>query len=379
MKKIILAPDSFKESASAMDICQAMEKGIRKVFPDADIIKLPMADGGEGTVQALVHNRQGHIHQALVQDPLGRPVSAEYAILGDKQTAVIEMASASGLDLLKKNERQPLITSTYGTGELIKLCLDQGIDNFILGIGGSATNDGGSGMAQALGIHFLDKAGRDLPPGGAALIDLHSIDLKNVHAKLSTATIKIACDVNNPLYGPNGASAVFGPQKGATPAMVEELDRALRHYAQVIENQLNKRIADIPGSGAAGGLGAGLLSFTQATLEAGIELVLGASKLSDYAKDADIVFTGEGQIDFQTKFGKTPLGVVKAAKAAKPSIQTIALAGSLGKDYQSLYEEGFDAIFSITPGPSDLETLLQDTARNVEHTTEAICRLLNQA
>lgn len=376
MKKIILAPDSFKESASDIEICHAMEKGIRKVFPDADIIQLPMADGGEGTVQALVNSRQGKIKQAVVRNPIGNNTTAEYGILGDKQTAVIEMASASGLHLLTSDERNPMETSTYGTGELIIRCLDQGINKIILGIGGSATNDGGSGMAQALGIRFLDKDGKDLPPGGAALINLHSFDFSKVHPKLSTANIRIACDVNNPLCGPDGASAVFGPQKGATPAMVEVLDQALFQYSQVIARQLHKNIRDIPGSGAAGGLGAGLLAFTNSSLEPGIDIVIRESNLPYFAKKADLIFTGEGQIDFQTKFGKTPFGVVKAAKKANPNIKAIALAGNLGQDYTTLYDDGFDAIFSMTPGVSELATLFKNTAINVENTTEAICRLI---
>lgn len=377
MKTIILAPDSFKESASAIEICQAMEKGIRKVFPTANIIKLPMADGGEGTVQALVNSRHGSIHQAVVHNPIGHSVTATYGILEQPKTAVIEMASASGLHLLTQDERDPRITSSYGTGELIAHCLDQGIDQIILGLGGSATNDGGSGMAQALGIRFLDKDGMPLPPGGAALRYLHTIDLSNCHPKLSQVKLTVACDVNNPLCGPQGASAIFGPQKGATPAMVEELDQALAHYASVIDQQLNKSIREIPGSGAAGGLGAGLLAFTPAVLESGIDIVIRETKLADVAKKADVIFTGEGQMDHQTQYGKTPFGVVKVAKKVNPNITAIALAGSLGKDYQALYNEGFDAMFSIAPGPSDLENLMKHTLTNIEATSEAICRLLS--
>ncbi|MGO4939843.1 glycerate kinase [Fundicoccus sp. Sow4_D5] len=377
MKKFILAPDSFKESASAIEVCDAMEKGIRKVFQDeVEIVKLPMADGGEGTVQALVNSSHGRIEQLTVQNPLGKETIAEYGILGDNHTAVIEMASANGLHLLKIEERNPLTTSTYGTGELIKACLDQGIDNFILGIGGSATNDGGSGMAHALGIRFLDKNGNDLPPGGAALIDLATIDSSQVHPKLASANITIACDVNNPLCGFEGASAVFGPQKGATPAMVEELDQALFHYSEVIARTFDKHIRKFPGSGAAGGLGAGLLAFTDATLEPGIDIVIRESQLVDHVPGANYIFTGEGQIDFQTKFGKTPFGVIKTAKAVNPTIKAIALAGSLGEGYTTLYENGFDAIFSITPGASDLATLFKNAEENIEFTTEAICRLL---
>lgn len=376
MKKIILAPDSFKESATAIEICNAMEKGIRKVFKNVEIIKLPMADGGEGTVQSLVNIKNGRIEKLVVQGPLGEETTAEYGILGDNQTAVIEMASANGLHLISSENRNPLITTTHGTGELIKACLDKGIEDFIIGLGGSATNDGGAGMANALGIRFLDSSGNELKPGGSALIDLASIDMSNVHPKLASANITIACDVTNPLCGPDGASAVFGPQKGATTEMIKELDAALFHYSEVLKKELDKDIREIPGSGAAGGLGAGLLAFTNAKLEPGVDIVIRESRLEEHVEGADFIFTGEGQIDFQTKFGKTPYGVVKSAKKVNPSIKAIALAGSLGTDYTQLYENDFDAIFSITPGVSDLPTLLENTEENIQNTVEAICRML---
>lgn len=376
MKKIILAPDSFKESATAIEICNAMEKGIRKVFKNVEIIKLPMADGGEGTVQSLVNIKNGRIEKLVVQGPLGEETTAEYGILGDNQTAVIEMASANGLHLISSENRNPLITTTHGTGELIKACLDKGIEDFIIGLGGSATNDGGAGMANALGIRFLDSSGNELKPGGSALIDLASIDMSNVHPKLASANITIACDVTNLLCGPDGASAVFGPQKGATTEMIKELDAALFHYSEVLKKELDKDIREIPGSGAAGGLGAGLLAFTNAKLEPGVDIVIRESRLEEHVEGADFIFTGEGQIDFQTKFGKTPYGVVKSAKKVNPSIKAIALAGSLGTDYTQLYENDFDAIFSITPGVSDLPTLLENTEENIQNTVEAICRML---
>jgi len=374
--KFVVAPDSFKESCTALEACQAMAAGIRRVFPDAEIVEVPMADGGEGTTQALVDATDGRIIEKEVTGPLGDPVVADLGILGDGQTAVIEMASASGIHLVTKEDRNPLITSTYGTGQLIKECLDMGIQNIILGIGGSATNDGGSGMARALGIRFLDANGNDIPEGGGHLDQLDQIDLSGVHPGLAACEIAIASDVSNPLYGEHGASSVFGPQKGASPEMVQQLDKNLQHYDQIIQRDVHKNVGQIPGSGAAGGLGAGLLAFTNSHLETGIDLVIEYTELKDKLQGADYCLTGEGQIDFQTKFGKTPYGVMKTAKAIEPNIKVVAIAGSIGEDIETLYDEGFDGVFGTIPKANDLQTLLQDGKQNIQRTTESICHLI---
>lgn len=373
-KTFVLAPDSFKESMTAKEVCIAMEKGLRKVYPAAHYIHVPMADGGEGTVQSLVDASGGEIHYKEVNGPLGQKVTAKYGILGGGQTAAIEMASASGIHLVPKETRNPLITTTYGTGELIRECLDRGIRKIIIGIGGSATNDGGVGMAEALGARFLDESGAELPRGGGSLDRLASIDISALDERLQHVQMIVACDVTNPLCGEQGASRVFGPQKGATPEMVQKLDANLAHYAAVVKQQLHKDVRDLPGAGAAGGLGAGLLIFTQAVLQKGIEIVIEYTGLKEKLAGADVVFTGEGGIDFQTKFGKTPYGVARAAKAGGQKV--IAVAGYIGEGIDALYEEGFTAIFGIVPGASGLEKLLAEGPQNVERTCENIARIL---
>ncbi|MEF2966697.1 glycerate kinase [Paenibacillus sp. M1] len=370
----VLAPDSFKESMTAKEVCVAMEKGLRKVYPEAEYIHVPMADGGEGTVQSLVDASGGRIFTKEVTGPLGQPVTAKYGILGDGTTAAIEMASASGIHHVTKETKNPLITTTYGTGELIRQCLDKGIKKIIIGIGGSATNDGGTGMAEALGVKFLDAAGNVLPRGGGSLEKLATIDVSSVDPRLQEVSMIVACDVTNPLCGDNGASHVFGPQKGATPEMVERLDANLAHYAEIVKRQLHKDVRDIPGAGAAGGLGAGLLIFTQAVLQRGIEIVIEYTGLREKVAQADFVFTGEGGIDFQTKFGKTPYGVAKAAKERGKKV--IAVAGYIGEGIDTLYGEGFDAIFGIVPGAGELEKVLAAGPQNVERTCENIARVL---
>ncbi|MCM3703975.1 glycerate kinase [Paenibacillus macerans] len=373
-KTFVLAPDSFKESMTAKEVCDAMEKGLRKVYPHADYIHVPMADGGEGTVQSLVDASGGRIYSKVVTGPLGQPVTAQYGILGDGETAAIEMASASGIHHVNKGTKNPLITTTYGTGELIRECLDQGIKRIIIGIGGSATNDGGAGMAEALGARFLDADGLALPRGGGALERLERIDISALDPRLRQVSLIVACDVTNPLCGEHGASHVFGPQKGATPEMVRQLDAGLAHYADIAKRQLGKDVRDIPGAGAAGGLGAGLLIFTQAVLRKGIEIVIEYTGLKQKVAAADVVFTGEGGIDFQTKFGKTPYGVAKAAKEAGKKV--IAVAGYIGEGINALYEEGIDAVFGIVPGAGELEKLLAEGPQNVERTCENIARVL---
>ncbi|WDH84055.1 glycerate kinase [Paenibacillus urinalis] len=373
----LLAPDSFKESMTAKEVCVAMEAGLRKAFPEATYVHVPMADGGEGTVQSLVDATGGKIVEKEVLGPLGQAVTAKYGIMGDGVTAAIEMASASGIHLVTKETKNPLITTTYGTGELIKECLDQGIKKIIIGIGGSATNDGGTGMAEALGVKFLDAEGHTLPRGGGSLGQLATIDTSELDARLADVEIIVACDVTNPLCGETGASHVFGPQKGATPEMVLTLDANLANYAAVVKEQLGKDVRDIPGAGAAGGLGAGLLIFTQATLQRGIDIVIEYTGLRSKLALADYCFTGEGGMDFQTKFGKTPYGVAKAAKLEGKKV--IALAGYIGEGVEVLYEEGIDAIFGIVPGASDIEKLLADGPKNVERTCENIGRILKLA
>ncbi|ALC92338.1 glycerate kinase [Bacillus sp. FJAT-18017] len=375
-KTFLLAPDSFKESMTAKEVCEAMEIGIKRAIPDAECIYVPMADGGEGTVQSLVDATGGTLIQKEVTGPLGTPVTAQYGILGDGRTGVIEMASASGIHYVTKETKNPMITTTFGTGELIRACIEQGITEIILGIGGSATNDGGTGMAAALGFKFLDKEGNELPLGGGYLGDLETIDSSNVIPELKNIKILVASDVTNPLCGERGASAVFGPQKGATTEMVQLLDNNLRHYAKIVKEQIGVDMVDVPGAGGAGGLGGGLLAFTNSTMKKGIEIVIEYTNLKEKLQDVDYCFTGEGGIDFQTKFGKAPFGVAQAAKSVNSDIKVIALAGYIGQDVETLYNEGFDAIFGIVPGAADIETLLAEGQANVARTSESIARLL---
>ncbi|MDF2857977.1 MAG: glycerate kinase [Neobacillus sp.] len=375
-KTFLLAPDSFKESMTAKEVCEAMEIGIKRAIPDAECIHVPMADGGEGTVQSLIDATGGTLIKKEVTGPLGKPVMAQYGILGDGKTSVIEMASASGIHYVTKETKNPLITTTFGTGELIRDCLEKGITDIILGIGGSATNDGGTGMAAALGYKFLDKEGNELPLGGGYLGELNTIDTSDVNPQLKKINIIVASDVTNPLCGERGASAVFGPQKGATPEMVQILDKNLRHYGNVVKEQIGIDMIDIPGAGGAGGLGGGLLAFTNATMKKGIEIVIEFTNLKEKLHNVDYCFTGEGGIDFQTKFGKAPFGVAQAAKSVNGGIKVIALAGYVGQDVETLYDEGFDAIFGIVPGAADLENLLVTGKENVSRTAESIARLL---
>ncbi|MCS6109996.1 glycerate kinase [Clostridium botulinum] len=372
--KFVLAPDSFKESMTSKEACEAMERGIKKVIPNAECIKVPMADGGEGTVEALVESTNGEIHEVEVLNPLGQKVNACFGILGNKTTAVIEMATASGIQLIKREDRNPLITTTYGTGELIRAALDKGIKHIIIGIGGSATNDGGAGMIQALGGKLLDSNGSEISFGGGALNKLENIDLSSLDSRLKDTTIEVACDVTNPLIGEKGASAIFGPQKGATLEVVKELDTNLAHYADVIKRCLGKDIAYAEGAGAAGGLGAALLAFLDGKLKRGIDLVIKHTDLSEKVKGADFLFTGEGSIDSQTIFGKTPIGVAKVAK--KENVQTIAFAGRVGKGVENLYPEGIDAIFGILTGVTDIDEALALGKENLERCTENVARVL---
>lgn len=372
--KFLLAPDSFKESLSAKNTADAMEKGLKKVFPQAEYIKIPMADGGEGTTQSLVDATNGEMYYPEVLGPLGKKVKAKLGILGNGDIAVIEMASASGLELIDKKDRNPLLTTTFGTGELIKAALDKNVSTIIIGIGGSATNDGGAGMVQALGGKLLNKNGEQIGFGGEALKDLVKIDLSELDPRIKEVKIEVACDVNNPLTGKLGASHIFGPQKGATPELVLLLDEYLEHYAEIIRKYLNKDIENIPGAGAAGGLGAGLMAFLDGKLSPGIDIVIKYTNIEKKMEGVDFVITGEGSIDSQTRFGKTPYGVAKVAK--KFNIPVIAIAGNIGEDIDILYDYGFDAFFSIMQGVSDLDEALKKGAANIEATCENIGRLI---
>lgn len=372
--KFVLAPDSFKESMTAKEVSISMENGLKKIFPNAEYIKVPMADGGEGTVQALIDATNGKIFKKEVLGPLGTPITAEFGILGDGTTAVIEMASASGLYHIESENRNPLITTTFGTGELIKYALDENVNKIFIGIGGSATNDGGAGMLQALGGKLLTKSGEGISFGGGALSDLYKIDLSNLDPRIKNVSIDVACDVNNPLTGKNGASYIFGPQKGATPEIVATLDENLKHYANIIRRDLQKDIENIPGAGAAGGLGAGLMAFLSANLKRGVDLVIEYTNLEEKVKNADFVITGEGAIDYQTKFGKTPYGVASIAK--KYNIPVIVLVGKIGDGCEVLYEGGITSIFGILPGTMDIKEALKIGKANVERTSENVGRLI---
>jgi glycerate kinase len=347
--RFVIAPDSFKGSASAREVAQAIAEGLKAALPDAVCDLVPMADGGEGTVDALVAATGGRIVSVRVTGPLGEPVDAFFGILGDGETAVIEMAAAAGLHLVPPEKRNPMVTTTYGVGELMRAALDAGCRRLIIGIGGSATNDGGAGMAQALGVRLLDEQGNEIGFGGGALERLARLDLSDFDRRVWDAEILVACDVTNPLTGPNGASAVYGPQKGATPEMVRQLDANLRHYAAVLQRDLGVEVETVAGAGAAGGLGAGLLAFCRAQLRRGVELVIHAVRLPERVQKADLVITGEGCLDFQTGFGKVPHGVAQVAKRYGKSV--IALVGQLGEGAERCRQWGIDACFPILSKP----------------------------
>jgi glycerate kinase len=341
--RVVIAPNAFKGSLSALDAAEAIAEGVRAAAPDADLVLVPIADGGDGTVDALVAATHGERRTLRVRGPLGDPVDAEYGVIDAGSTAVIEMAKAAGLALLPPVKRDPRITTTYGVGELLQHAYDAGARHFIVGIGGSATNDGGAGMAQALGYHLLDENGHELPPGGLALKRLARIDVGGVHAKWNAAEVDVACDVTNPLTGPNGASAIYGPQKGATPEMVAELDAALKRLAQIIRRDLGVDVEQLPGAGAAGGLGAGLVAFTGARLRPGAEMVMEALRLDERLVGAQLAITGEGRLDSQTaRFGKGPAAVARHARQA--GIPVVAIGGSVADESElRLLFDGLEA------------------------------------
>lgn len=381
--RILLAPDSFKEAASAEAIAQAMARGIMRGDPQAECRLLPLSDGGEGLTHALVHATGGTLHSAETVDAIGRPITAQFGFLGNNHascilhTAVVELASASGLERVSPADRDPMTASTFGTGLLIRAAIDAGADRIVLGLGGSATTDGGTGLARALGFHFLDTAGHDIPLGGGALVDLARIDDSRVSDSIKNVPIVLACDVTNPLTGPEGAAHVFAPQKGATATQVELLDQGLANLARAIMQYNGRDIEHTPGAGAAGGTGGGMLGLFNATVKPGIELVLNLAHGREACAWADVVITGEGSIDSQTPYGKVPSGIAKLAQSqGKP---TIAIGGTVTRDphtVEALNETGIIATFGIAPGPADLTTLIANTERNVEITCAAIASTL---
>lgn len=373
--RIVLAPDSFKECMSAEQACTAMQRGIRQVFPDAICLSVPMADGGEGTVDALVTALKGQKDSCIVSGPLPhQKFHSEIGLIDAGHTAVIEMASANGIHLLAVEQRNPLLTSTYGTGELIKFALNLGVSKIIIGLGGSVTNDAGAGMAQALGAKFYDECGEEVSTGGGQLGRIKSIDLSALDQRLKHTEIIIASDVNNPLCGEHGTSYVFGPQKGASLEMVQQLDDHLRHFADVVEKELNIDLRDVAGVGAAGGLGFGLMAFAHAKIQSGVELMIRETQLAEKIASADYVFTGEGKIDRQTQLGKTPFGVAQLAKALNKPV--IAFAGVLGEGVEELYPYGFSQIISINPPDTDLETALKMGEQHLEISAKAMADIL---
>lgn len=374
--KFVIAPDSFKNCMTAREAAEAIRAGLARVFPDAEYEMIPMADGGEGTVRSLVDATGGTLRRAEVLDPLQRPTRAAYGILGDGETAVIEMSAASGIQFVDDTTKNPLVTTTYGTGQLIRAALDDGARRIILGVGGSATNDGGAGMAEALGVRFLDADGNPIPRGGGFLDRLAKIDMTGIDPRLDETDIVIASDVTNPLVGPTGASAVFGPQKGATPGMVKRLDANLAYYAAVIADQVGRDVAYTPGAGGAGGLGAGLLAFTDVTMRSGVAIVSETVRLAARAAGADYCFTGEGGIDFQTQYGKTPMGVAQAVRRGEPGIRVIAFAGCVGEGIDQLYGLGIDAVFGIVPGAMPLAQALDEGPSNLSRAAENVARLI---
>lgn len=372
--KIVIAPDSFKESLSALDVACEIEAGFREIFPTADYLKIPVADGGEGTVDAMIAATGGQRIEVEVTGPLGNPVQAFYGLLGDGKTAVIEMAAASGLELIPPTQRNPLLTTTYGTGQLIRAALDAGARHCIIGLGGSATNDGGAGMLQALGGALLDTSGKSIPPGGGGLSHLAQIKLEHLDPRLEGCIFEIACDVSNPLLGPQGASAIFGPQKGATPEMVGQLEANLSHFAQLILRDFGLDLASQPGTGAAGGMSLCLIAFLNGTLRPGVEIVTDVIGLDVALSNADLVITGEGRIDSQSIRGKTPVGVARLAQAH--GVPVIAIGGCLAADTAAVYQHGIDAAFAAVNRPCTLETALNETRQNLRSAARNIAACL---
>ena len=372
--KIVIAPQAFKGSISALDAARAMDAGVRRVVTDAETILVPVADGGDGTLETLVDGSGGEIRSSEVTGPLGEPITAQWGALGDGRTALIEMARTSGLALVPAEKRDPLRATTFGLGEAICHALDEGFRRFVIGVGGSATNDAGAGMAQALGVRLLDARGRDLPLGGSALADLARIDSSRLDPRARESDFLVACDVTNPLTGPEGASAVYGPQKGASPDMVVLLDNALRNFARVVKAGLGADVDARPGTGAAGGLGGGLIAFLDAELQPGVDLVLDTVELDRKLEDADLVITGEGCLDYQTVYNKAPIGVANRAKAR--NIPVVAIAGSLGERFREVHQHGIDAAAAITCLPMTLDEAYLQAEELLAIATEEALRFM---
>ncbi|NLK35495.1 MAG: glycerate kinase [Gracilibacteraceae bacterium] len=371
--KILIAVDSYKGSCSTFEVANSIERGIRKVCKDSEIIKIPIADGGEGTVDSLVKGAGGRYETVHVKDPLGREIECRYGILKDN-AAIIEMAASSGLTLLRKEERNPMVTTTYGTGQMIKAALDKGCRKIFIGIGGSATNDGGAGMAQALGVSFKDSEGKEIGNGGGELARIRDIDISGIDPRLKDTEIIVLSDVTNPLCGPNGASSIYGSQKGATPEMIRLLDNNLKNYALLIKEKLGLDIMDVPGAGAAGGLGTGLIAFCNATVMPGIDVALDINGIDRHLADTDLVLTGEGRIDSQTACGKVPVGV--ARRVLKYGVPVIAIVGSVGDGASIVYEHGIDAIIDIVSKPMSLEDSMKNVKILLEQAAENAMRML---
>lgn len=371
--KVVIAPDSFKESLTAKQVCDSIQAGLARVWHDAKFVAIPVADGGEGTVQSLVDATQGRLVEVKVMGPQGKRVEAFYGMLGDNQTAVIEMAAASGLHHVPLVQRDPKLTTSFGTGELIRHALDQGVTKLIIGLGGSATNDGGVGMLAALGARFTNADGDPIQLTGGGLRELTHIDLQDFDPRLQNCDILVACDVNNPLCGDKGASAVFGPQKGATPEDIQLLDGALRQFGLLTAKVTGKMVLESAGAGAAGGMGAALLAYTEARVRPGIEIVLETVQLAHQVSDADLVITGEGRIDSQTVHGKTPMGVAKVAK--RFDVPVLALCGCTGDNYQAVYQCGIDTVFAAVPRAMSLEDALKESDFNLADLAENVARL----
>ncbi|MEX5440040.1 glycerate kinase [Acinetobacter indicus] len=376
--RFVIAPDSFKESLSAVQAAQAMQRGILRQFPDAICSLVPLADGGEGTVDALLNACAGQKVSCRVRGPLPQQqVESYFALMDEGKTAVIEMAKANGIHLIPLAQRNPARTSTYGTGEMIRQALDLGVSKIVIGLGGSVTNDAGSGMAQALGVKFLDQAGLEVQPCGGNLKQICEIDLSALDARLATTEMLIASDVNNPLCGEYGASAIFGPQKGATPELVKILDQNLGYFANLVETTLGVNVQHQAGAGAAGGLGFGLLAFARAKIQSGVELLIQQTGLTEKITQADVVLTGEGKIDRQTFMGKTPFGVAQVAKSLNKPVY--AFAGMIGEDIEPLLEAGFTQIIGINPPDISVEDAIRNAENNLTDSVENVMQSLKKA
>ena len=374
IKKILISPQEFKESLTGLEVANAIQEGINKADSKIKTNLVPVADGGDGTLQTMVDVTGGKIITETVRDPLGRNIDSVWGKLGDDNSAVIEMAKASGLALLNENEKSATLTSTYGTGQLFKFALDQGIDNFIIGIGGSATNDGGAGFVSALGAKLYDENGKEVESNGISLSSIRDIDMSNFDKRVKDTSVRVACDVTNPLCGNEGASAIFGPQKGANPEEVNLLDKNLLHWASLIKDQLGKDILNVPGAGAAGGLGAGLMAFTDAELSIGANIVLDSLNYDEHLRDVDLVIVGEGSTDKSTQFNKSPVAV--AMRAKKLGIPVICLSGSIGEGYSESRDLGISSFFSIVSGPTELKYAIENAHELIVKSTEEIIRSL---